>query len=91
VSAAFPNYVRFHRGELGNHGNFGSQCRVDLIHNLNGLGHSPHLRAQFEGGLELDWTPNALLAFIRSAQEALAKLPTRYYETSDHVGGDSSC
>ena len=87
MSAERPNHVRVRCGEHGSHGNFGNKCQVHPKHVTSGLGHVPHLAALFEGGLELDMTPQALANFIRAGQEALSKIPHRYLEVADHVGG----
>lgn len=88
MSAAHPNHVRIHRGEHGSHGNFGDSCHVDPIHITRGAGHTPHLAAHFEGGVELNLTPAALINFIREGEIALSKLPRCYLHVADHVGGD---
>lgn len=76
MSTQFPNRYRSHRGENGGFGTFGDVDSIHPIHVTGSNGHSPHFSVRFQGGLELDLTPDAVAGFIRAAQHALEKLPT---------------
>ena len=86
MSATQQNHVKLQRGEIVTGFDFGPVRSVTPIH-FPGFGHKPHVECRFEGGVRMDVTPQDLVAFIRQAQEALAKLP-HVPELSDHVGGD---
>ena len=85
VSADHPNHVKLQRGEIVTGFAFGPVRSVQPIH-FPGFGHKPHVECRFEGGVRVDLTPQDLVALIRQATEALAKLPA-VPDFSDHVGG----
>lgn len=73
MSTQFPNRYRAHRGENGGFGTFGHVDSVHPVHVTGSQGHRPHVSVRFQGGLELDFTPDVLNELIRAAQEALQK------------------
>ena len=90
MSAQLPNHIKLQLGEVVNGFPFGEVRSVTPIH-FAGTGHKPHLEARFDGGVRIDLTPEAVVAFIQHAQRALAKLPGGFADCSGalaNTGGD---
>ena len=82
----FPNRIQL-TGDVLFSAFFGQVCAV-IPMTFKGVGHEPHIKLGFIGGMNLEISPAVAVELARRLPEALASLPREYQHVADNVGGN---